>query len=126
MRHSTVTIIWLLVTWVGSLAGNPAVATLGEEGYAAGLEWHSLPSTLRAAVGHIVVDMPSRQQRQLTNTACNSTSCQYLSDGYCDDGGPGAHYVSCPLGTDCDDCGDRITPSPPSAQLTAAELCAST
>jgi hypothetical protein len=41
------------------------------------------------------------------------------SDGTCDDGGPGASYASCSLGTDCTDCGPRggggffRSPSPP-------------
>jgi hypothetical protein len=29
------------------------------------------------------------------------------SDGYCDDGGPGAEYSGCTVGTDCTDCGPR-------------------
>jgi hypothetical protein len=36
------------------------------------------------------------------------------NDGYCDDGGPGAAYNSCPLGTDCTDCGGGgLSTSPP-------------
>ena len=30
-----------------------------------------------------------------------------LSDGYCDDGGPGAEYTDCYVGFDCADCGPR-------------------
>ena len=39
------------------------------------------------------------------------------SDGFCDDGGPGAEYSMCNLGTDCTDCGSRLstTPYPPLA-----------
>ena len=38
----------------------------------------------------------------------------YASDGFCDDGGPGAEYPDCQYGTDCADCGPRISmPSPP-------------
>lgn len=33
--------------------------------------------------------------------------CSWMSDGACDDGGPGAYYSACPLGTDCTDCGPR-------------------
>jgi len=33
------------------------------------------------------------------------------SDGHCDDGGPGAEFNQCPLGTDCEDCGVRQRPS---------------
>jgi hypothetical protein len=34
------------------------------------------------------------------------------SDGYCDDGGPGAEYSGCEMGTDCTDCGPRGTGGP--------------
>jgi hypothetical protein len=37
---------------------------------------------------------------------CNDT-CQYANDRECDDGGPGAMNSSCPLGSDCADCGPR-------------------
>ena len=33
----------------------------------------------------------------------------YTSDGDCDDGGPGAVYSACRIGTDCADCGARST-----------------
>ena len=35
---------------------------------------------------------------------CTNT-CAWPNDGECDDGGPGAVYVSCILGSDCADCG---------------------
>ena len=38
---------------------------------------------------------------------CQDT-CQYPSDGTCDDGGPGSEYSQCQLGTDCADCGARL------------------
>ena len=44
---------------------------------------------------------------------CNE-QCYYSSDNDCDDGGPGAEYNSCAIGTDCIDCGPRNPPSPPS------------
>lgn len=37
---------------------------------------------------------------------CTNT-CQYASDGECDDGGPDSDFSVCDLGTDCDDCGER-------------------
>ena len=37
---------------------------------------------------------------------CTNT-CEYASDGECDDGGPDALYDSCSFGTDCADCGVR-------------------
>jgi cytochrome c len=41
-----------------------------------------------------------------TNTLCTNT-CQYAGDGECDDGGPGADFSLCALGSDCMDCGAR-------------------
>ena len=35
---------------------------------------------------------------------CTET-CYYTLDGACDDGGPGAAYSECSIGTDCTDCG---------------------
>lgn len=41
-----------------------------------------------------------------TPTCTNdSSSCRGISDGECNDGGPGAVWADCELGTDCDDCG---------------------
>ena len=37
-----------------------------------------------------------------------------LSNGICEDGGPGSEYSQCPLGTDCSDCGIRFFVPPPS------------
>ncbi len=37
---------------------------------------------------------------------CTNT-CPWAYDGDCDDGGPGADYDLCDLGTDCADCGPR-------------------
>ena len=37
---------------------------------------------------------------------CDNT-CEYASNGDCDDGGPNSDYVDCSLGSDCDDCGER-------------------
>ena len=34
-------------------------------------------------------------------------TCQFASDGACDDGGPGSQFSVCELGTDCTDCGPR-------------------
>ena len=36
-----------------------------------------------------------------------SNSCYWANDGVCDDGGHGAEYVECDLGSDCNDCGPR-------------------
>ena len=44
-----------------------------------------------------------------------SVDVDVTNDGTCDDGGPGAEYSFCELGTDCADCGPRLVwpPSPP-------------
>jgi hypothetical protein len=39
-------------------------------------------------------------------TICTNT-CINRSDGDCDDGGPGAEFSYCDIGTDCADCGPR-------------------
>jgi hypothetical protein len=39
-------------------------------------------------------------------TTCTNT-CTSRSDGDCDDGGPGAQFSICDIGTDCVDCGPR-------------------
>ncbi|KAL1520830.1 hypothetical protein AB1Y20_022392 [Prymnesium parvum] len=44
-----------------------------------------------------------------------SESCRYAFDGDCDDGGSGAEYTACGLGTDCHDCGTRFSTQPPPA-----------
>jgi len=41
-----------------------------------------------------------------TGTLCSDT-CMYAGDGECDDGGPGALWAECALGSDCSDCGVR-------------------
>uniref|UniRef100_A0A7S2CHA0 Peptidase S1 domain-containing protein n=1 Tax=Haptolina brevifila TaxID=156173 RepID=A0A7S2CHA0_9EUKA len=35
---------------------------------------------------------------------CRNT-CEYASDGACDDGGPGSEFAACGVGSDCSDCG---------------------
>jgi hypothetical protein len=42
-----------------------------------------------------------------TDTTLCENTCTYSNDGQCDDGGPGADYSICDLGTDCNDCGPR-------------------
>jgi len=44
-------------------------------------------------------------------TLCQNT-CSASSDGDCDDGGPGAEFSWCALGTDCIDCAPSSQPSP--------------
>ena len=58
---------------------------------------------------------PPRPPPPPAPAGCSNT-CQYSSDGDCDDGGPGSSYSYCAFGTDGVDCGCRLTPpSPPPA-----------
>ena len=41
-----------------------------------------------------------------------SNTCAYREDGGCDDGGPDSQFDLCDLGTDCKDCGERMTSIP--------------
>ena len=41
---------------------------------------------------------------------CTNT-CNWASDGACDDGGPRAQNAACSLGTDCVDCGSQVSTS---------------
>ena len=43
-----------------------------------------------------------------TETVCDN-SCVFANDGTCDDGGRGAKFSGCPTGTDCNDCGLRVS-----------------
>ncbi|MCB9595107.1 MAG: hypothetical protein H6719_20485 [Sandaracinaceae bacterium] len=65
---------------------------------------------------------------------CTNT-CRWAGDGACDDGGPGASFSVCALGTDCDDCGARTggttgtTPEPtptPTSPPPSSSLCTNT
>ena len=42
-------------------------------------------------------------------SVCSDSCLNFASDGDCDDGGPGAEYFKCALGTDCTDCGTTPT-----------------
>lgn len=46
-----------------------------------------------------------------------SDFCRFAVDGDCDDGGPGADFMVCELGTDCVDCGPRPAEASPAALL---------
>ena len=59
----------------------------------------------------------------------------WASDGWCDDGGPGAEYSGCAFGSDCEDCGPRkkerqlmppdpAPPTPPLAPALCDDSCA--
>ncbi|MBE35815.1 MAG: hypothetical protein CMI16_09735 [Opitutaceae bacterium] len=49
-----------------------------------------------------------------SNACVGGTGGTHDNDGICDDGGAGAEYYSCQIGTDCADCGVRyVSPPPP-------------
>ena len=54
--------------------------------------------------------LPVGAAGECSNTCVGMPS--YASDGYCDDGGPGAQFGDCALGTDCTDCGASACVSP--------------
>eukprot|EP00966_Prymnesium_polylepis_P003863 88282-Prymnesium_polylepis.1 len=50
----------------------------------------------------------------------------WSNDGFCDDGGAGAEYSGCLLGTDCEDCGVRCQLSPAPPPTPPGCICATT
>lgn len=68
-----------------------------------------------------------------TGTDCGARQVERLlgADGICQDGGAESAANSCPLGTDCTDCGIRTVsppgpPSPPLPPQTPGSLCSNT
>ena len=72
------------------------------------------------SLGEHIAPSGETNRRALQTTLCTNTcpssclcaeaaSCPWLSDGDCDDGGPGSEIVltECPFGGDCQDCGPR-------------------
>jgi hypothetical protein len=60
--------------------------------------------------------------RRLQGAATCSDYCAYASDGECDDGGPGAEFADCSLGSDCEDCGVRYVVAAPTGECTCTDL----
>ena len=75
--------------------------------------WYQLPlcKAKRDASGPGYVLQPQAALTPLAGGVCERT-CAHSADGACDDGGPGATYGLCSLGTDCADCGARQTQLP--------------
>ena len=53
---------------------------------------------------------PTPGEQLPPDTTCCTNTCNYADDNECDDGGLGAEYSACTLGTDCADCGPRAAP----------------
>ncbi len=73
------------------------------------LVWLAAMSMMLVGCDSITAESPQPQ-------LCGNT-CEYASDGDCDDGGPGALTSACELGTDCNDCGSRIDADRTGAQI---------
>ena len=58
------------------------------------------------AYSRVVPSLTPRDERY----GCLDTCVGKVNDGVCDDGGDNAQYTSCPLGTDCTDCGPIRSP----------------
>jgi len=65
-----------------------------------------LANYIRASDGELppCVGQPEPPQQP---ELCSETCSSFSDDGDCDDGGPGADYRFCELGTDCKECGVR-------------------
>ena len=78
--------------------------------------WFDEDPTIGIALTDIVLRRPDRPEPPAP--VCDGTpgmedTCLWAADGTCDDGGPGATYAGCELGTDCTDCGPRDLDLPP-------------
>jgi len=56
---------------------------------------------------------------------CRNT-CEYASDGACDDGGPGSEFAACGVGSDCSDCGSSSSSTTTSTSASSAASFATT
>ena len=62
------------------------------------------------------ISPPTPPSPPTTPQRCDDT-CEHAYDARCDDGGEGAEYDLCALGSDCLDCGSRdVRPRPPSVE----------
>ena len=83
------------------------------------------------ALGLLVTLGASRGQIVTVHHECGDlSSCLYLRDNVCDDGGPGASYWECPRYSDATDCGTlceegHASPPPPSCDLYQARVALS-
>jgi len=72
--------------------------------------WYNSRTTQGTWSGYTMVAEPTTD----TVVACEDTcgvdaGYNWVGDGYCDDGGPNSDYSVCDFGTDCSDCGERIS-----------------
>ncbi|MBF0472049.1 MAG: hypothetical protein HQL48_11840, partial [Gammaproteobacteria bacterium] len=71
------------------------------------------PTTVNSQDSQATSDAASNGSSDTPNTSTAETmcsdSCGYSGDGVCDDGGENAYYDVCSYGTDCSDCGARLS-----------------
>jgi|GEM_PF-2343623 len=65
-------------------------------------------------------DEPDPRPDAEPSAALCSNTCSDANDGVCDDGGDGAQYDGCALGTDCNDCGTRANSTEPDPSPSAS------
>ena len=107
-----------------SAEGGQAANTAAQSG-APGLVY-----TSAAGVRSLVIDNGAISASQAATarlqppplSLCTDTCGVRASDGVCDDGGPGSESSSCALGTDCTDCGYRISALPAEREQPPVEL----
>ena len=68
-------------------------------------------------IASVVVRAQNVTRDEISGSSRNGIACHndcagrsWGSDSDCDDGGEGAEYATCPLGSDCQDCGPRVVP----------------
>ena len=55
-----------------------------------------------------LVDARVRDDAAGGMSRCDNSCVGYASDGFCDDGGAGALFGQCALGSDCSDCSPKL------------------
>lgn len=67
-----------------------------------------MKKVLFVAVAIAAIAVGCLPEQSDNETECSDT-CQYANNGVCDDGGPNSVSQLCDCGTDCADCGERLT-----------------
>jgi len=91
--------------------GGQSSISDGQGGYLMTVNWEDSALAYASAYGWSCFH--PGVERMCTNTCGRDLSTRaeavYAFDGDCDDGGAGAEYWHCALGTDCHDCGARLS-----------------
>ena len=70
--------------------------------------WYNYRMTNGSWAGFESAATPTNDSVVACTDACGYENA-WVGDGYCDDGGPGSDFSVCALGTDCTDCGERVS-----------------